>query len=216
MSKVSLGLQSAPCVVYWIALPEHTDISSEGYVGISSNLKERFRSYTKRSRKENSHLKNAINLYGWENLKKMVILVAERDYCLEVERKLRPVRQIGWNIAEGGGDPPKMIGPQPHLKGRPSHRKGAKMPPEVVERIASQKRGKKQSPEWVAARKAAMIGVPKSVPRTEEHKRKLGLTAKGKRWFTNNIIDIFCLPENKPDGFVLGRTANRKDNKCQK
>jgi len=37
-----------------------------------------------------------------------IILKSTREMCLLIERTLRPSRDIGWNIAEGGGDPPNQ------------------------------------------------------------------------------------------------------------
>lgn len=91
-------------VVYWIHSLEHTDIFTEGYVGITNNLNARLRNH--KSKKCNEHLKNAITKYGWENLIKEVILVAEETYCLMIESTLRFKKNIGWNIAEGGSKPP--------------------------------------------------------------------------------------------------------------
>ena len=91
--------------VYWIRHQDHTDMFSQGYVGISSKPKLRWNHHF--SQPTNSHMKNAINKYGWDNLVKQVILVANKDYCLDIEKKLRPVDFIGWNATAGGGMPPR-------------------------------------------------------------------------------------------------------------
>jgi len=82
----------------------NTDMFTQGYVGVSKDIKRRFRSH--KFRADNNHLKNAINKHGWDNLVKEVILIADKAYCLEVETKLRPANQIGWNVVSGGGNPP--------------------------------------------------------------------------------------------------------------
>ena len=94
--------------VYWIAHKDHTDIFSQGYVGVSNNVEYRWN--THKSLKTNVHLKNAINKYGWDNLVKKVVLIGEEDYCLEIENKLRPADKIGWNLVCGGGKPPSALG----------------------------------------------------------------------------------------------------------
>ena len=99
-------------VVYWIHLPEHTDIFSQGYVGVSKNIKRRFACHQQRS--ENQHLLKAIKKYGWDSLIKTIVLVAEKAYCLTIELQLRPNDKTGWNIVKGGGMPPKT----PWNKGR--------------------------------------------------------------------------------------------------
>jgi group I intron endonuclease len=96
------------CAVYWIHHPSHTDIFSQGYVGVSVNFDTRLRSH-KRA-KQNAHLRNAINKYGWDNLVKKTVLIADTDYCLDVETKLRSEDNIGWNLIKGGGMPPNAKG----------------------------------------------------------------------------------------------------------
>ena len=91
--------------VYWIRHKDHTDIFSQGYVGISSNFNDRLRSH--KSKPTNLHMKNAINKYGWVNLIKEKILIATQEYCVMIEKQLRPNDFIGWNQTAGGGVPPK-------------------------------------------------------------------------------------------------------------
>jgi predicted GIY-YIG superfamily endonuclease len=90
--------------VYWIHTPEHTNIFQQGYVGVSKRFERRIWEHLKLS--GNAHLKNAINKYGWDNLVKEKVIIADESYCLEMETKLRPKESIGWNIVMGGGMPP--------------------------------------------------------------------------------------------------------------
>ena len=90
--------------VYWVHRPEHTDIRSQGYVGISKRFERRIWEHLKLS--QNRYLKNAINKYGWDNLVKEKVLIGKEDYCLEIEAKLRPADKIGWNLVKGGNKPP--------------------------------------------------------------------------------------------------------------
>jgi group I intron endonuclease len=94
--------------VYWIRTQDHTDIFNQGYVGISNNVEKRW--YDHKTYTKNAHLKNAIQKYGWDNLVKEVILIADESYCLDIETKLRPSDKIGWNIVMGGGKPPSSLG----------------------------------------------------------------------------------------------------------
>ena len=87
-------------VVYWLHLPEHTDMFTQGYIGITNNLNARLRNH--KSKKYNAHLRNAIDKYDWNNIIKQVILIADESYCLMIEKLLRSVSNIGWNIVEGG------------------------------------------------------------------------------------------------------------------
>ncbi|CAB4183534.1 grpIintron_endo, group I intron endonuclease [uncultured Caudovirales phage] len=94
--------------VYWIHHPKHTNMFSQGYIGVSNNTKVRWNDHSKRP--SNLHIERAIKKYGWDNLIKEVVLVANRDYCLDIETKLRPSNQIGWNVVLGGGNPPSSLG----------------------------------------------------------------------------------------------------------
>ena len=90
--------------VYWIKLPEHTDIMTEGYIGVSRNVDYRLNQH--KNLATNSHLVNAIKKYGWDSLVKKVMLISDEVYCLMIEKILRSKENTGWNIAIGGGKPP--------------------------------------------------------------------------------------------------------------
>ena len=117
-------------VVYWIHCVDHTDILTEGYVGVTNDEKNRWKRHQKRG--SNPHLQNAIAKYGWDNLIKEVILEGESEYCLEIEERLRPEKEIGWNIAKGGGMPVPL-------------EKGQKLPDYWRQRISEGKTGVKFS-----------------------------------------------------------------------
>lgn len=115
-------------VVYWIAHKDHTDMFSQGYIGVSKKYESRWKYHSKNP--ENAHLRHAIQKYGWDNLQKKVVLIAESDYCFDIEAKLRPSDKMGWNIVAGGGKPPsslgKKFGPrsEEHRKNMSKARKG--------------------------------------------------------------------------------------------
>lgn len=90
--------------LYWIRHKDHTDMFSQGYVGVSKNTEARWFRHSRYS--DNQHLKAAIKKYGWDNLIKEIVLIGEETYCYDLEAKIRPAKQIGWNIAEGGAKPP--------------------------------------------------------------------------------------------------------------
>jgi hypothetical protein len=84
------------CIVYWIRLPEHTDIYTQGYVGITIQ-------YDVRMRQHSRELHEA-NIYGWENLEKSIVAEFGSEQDARVyERVLRDKDSIGWNKATGGG-----------------------------------------------------------------------------------------------------------------
>lgn len=98
-------------VVYWIHLKEHTDIATEGYVGVSINFKERMYRHLKITAKLDCHFGNVINKHGWDNLIKEIIFEGTKEECYAKEKELRSSFQIGWNEAIGGygGDRSKFI-----------------------------------------------------------------------------------------------------------
>lgn len=96
--------------VYWLHLPTHSDIYSEGYVGVSTNYEIRIDDHFQMinsGKHENAHLLNAIRRSG-NTILKVIVAQGTEDYCYKLESKLRPKREIGWNIAEGGNKPPSQ------------------------------------------------------------------------------------------------------------
>lgn len=96
--------------IYWIRAKDHSDIMSEGYIGVSKDANKRWKYghfwSHKNSRHDNPRLSNAIAKHGWDNLVKEILVMGSEDYCYEIEKKLRPTEEIGWNLAVGGGKPP--------------------------------------------------------------------------------------------------------------
>lgn len=91
--------------VYWIHLPEHTDISKEGYVGFTSRTVDQRFAHHKQSMTEAklSHyvLYRAMKKYG-KRLIVTTLVEGSQEYCLEVEGRLRPLPSMGWNMSCGG------------------------------------------------------------------------------------------------------------------
>lgn len=154
--------------VYWIRAEHHSDIKSEGYVGVSKNAKKRWEYGHKwahaKGRHDNPKLSHAIAKYGWESLVKTVVVIADESYCYDLENKLRPSNEIGWNLVPGGCKPPvsKPRGPDyvSPLKGvsRPTPWLiGQKSAPSLEACSAGGKKakGRKQTPEQIAKRVAS-------------------------------------------------------------
>ena len=120
--------------VYWIRRADHTDLMTQGYVGVSGRFDRRMWEHFKLN--GNRHLNFAIEKYGWDNLIKTKILIADQDYCLDTERKLRPADNVGWNCVAGGGKPPLAIGNKFRL-GIPSWNKGKIMSLETRQKISA-------------------------------------------------------------------------------
>jgi len=165
--------------VYWIRATHHSDVTLDDYVGVSKNAQRRWlygHNYAHRKgRHDNPLLANAISKYGWDNLIKTVIVIADEEYCYNLERKLRPTEKIGWNIMIGGGKPPiskargeNYISP---LKGVPRPTpwligKEKPMPKDFFSKGGKAGKGRKQTPEQVAKRVASRKATLASQGRT--------------------------------------------------
>ncbi len=172
----SAGLKTSggnACSVYWLRLPEHTDMFTEGYVGVSSKSKLRWNQHL--VRKENAHLKNAIQKYGWANIVKQVILISNRDYCLGIEKKLRPTSSVGWNIAAGGGNPPSDFGVK-FQKGHVGWRNGMTTPDDVKKKISESLKG---NVPWNKGKSGVQVSWNKGVAHSDETKAKISASKKG-------------------------------------
>lgn len=88
--------------LYWIHRPNQTNLLSEGYIGVSKNPEKRL--WEHKHHKRNPHLSNAFKKY--KDITHTILLIGEENYCYEIEEKLRPTSDIGWNIVKGGGNPP--------------------------------------------------------------------------------------------------------------
>lgn len=87
--------------LYWIRLEDHTDVHSQGYVGITTNFKERIRTHKKN--RKHSHLTSAKTKYGWDSLIKEILLEdITKEEALFLEKLYRPIQNIGWNHQVGG------------------------------------------------------------------------------------------------------------------
>lgn len=91
--------------VYWIHRKSQTDPFIEGYVGITKDCKERFKSHSK----SKYIVGNAIRKYNDVVMSVLVESVTEQQ-AKQIESEYRPSKEIGWNIAEGGGVPPNNKG----------------------------------------------------------------------------------------------------------
>ena len=84
--------------VYWLHTAEQTDFFTEGYVGAASDIVARLRSHKHRFKKI------------WNEIKVDLLVEASIDYCYQLESKIRPSRNIGWNVAAGGYRNNVMVG----------------------------------------------------------------------------------------------------------
>lgn len=83
-------------IVYWIRNENHTNISLEGYVGVTSNLPRRLREHKRN--KDNYNVKKNLN----QGAIIEIIASGTKEECYQLEQELRPEPYIGWNIIMGG------------------------------------------------------------------------------------------------------------------
>lgn len=133
---------------------------TQGYVGITArSANERFAEHLGEARRGSENtLYRAMRKYG-DKIVIEPLVVADEEYCLNLERKLRPVEHIGWNVVAGGGEPPKHT----------SHTEEAKA------RISVAVRTRGSTPARVRAAQAR-----RGVPRSDASKAKMRERAQGR------------------------------------
>lgn len=114
---MQIGIEHQPkgaSVVYWIHKPEHTNITKQGYVGITNGMaRERWADHKRAARKNPNKHCAVVNwvICKHPNLIYEIVVVADtREYCEHIEGLLRPTNRIGWNIARGGLPVDTMMG----------------------------------------------------------------------------------------------------------
>lgn len=132
--------------LYWIKLPEHTDPRSQGYIGVSVSGASRRMSKHKWDANNGSDfvVHRAMRKYG-DKIELITLLEADQEFCLMVERELRPTyRTAGtWNMSAGGE----------------LSQLGCKQSPERIEKRVSKLRGKIRTKEQREAMSKAFTGV---------------------------------------------------------
>lgn len=156
--------------VYWLRCAEHTDMFSQGYVGITRHGREKRRFWEHKNVGQNAHLRNALNKY---EVVQEILLIADEDYCKKIEQKLRPEINIGWNIVAGGGLPPSF--------------KGKKRSAEFVAKA----RLRKDSDETRLKKSIASVGNKRGVGHklTEEHKKAISIRMSGDNHYSRKKVN---------------------------
>lgn len=151
------------------------------YVGKARNPQQRMRDHLCKSRGDNPHKKNWLNLLSAQGLKPCLEVldeVTEDEWGFWEKEYIRLFRAIGFdltNVQDGGEAPPNMLGRKQspeHIERRCGPRRGTKRPASVIEKM-------RQS----ALKFYAGGGVPwnKGIPRSEETKQKIRATKAARR-----------------------------------
>ena len=180
--------------VYWIHHPSHTDMFTQGYIGITTRFARRMFEHKKLS--TNKYLSNAIKKYGWDNLIKEVVLVADKEYCVGVEIQLRSSDEIGWNLVKGGGIPP-INTRKGYKMSVPAWNKGKAWSEEQKKQISGCVKKLWENPEYRQHMSNAHKGKPSGQlgkKHTQESILKMSLSKKGK---PSNRKDIRYTQEQK-------------------
>ena len=169
------------------------------YIGVTAHAKNRFRDHGRATSTTKSYIRNAIHYYGEDNFEFKVLVVADRQYCLELEAKMigayNTLTPNGYNIC-GGGE-----GPVAALSGESHPWFGKKFTQEHRNKIAVSNRGQKRSQEF--CEKLSAINVGKTL--SEEHKQKIRKSLTGKK-----LTPEHCENMRKA---VLGRVVSEETKK---
>lgn len=99
--------------LYWLHLIDHTDIFTQGYVGVTTrSIDTRFKEHCnkfKSSYNLYSPLHQALTKYGIENIVKTRLYICSVKEAYELEKLFRPFEYMGWNTVEGGKLPSSVI-----------------------------------------------------------------------------------------------------------
>jgi len=103
MTKLNIRMNYREATIYWIHLTTHTDIATQGFVGVSTNYLKRYKVHRNASLKNthtNQQLATAFNTHT--DIVVDVFMMGIKSFCHQIEAKLRPTPNIGWNVSPGG------------------------------------------------------------------------------------------------------------------
>ena len=169
--------------VYWIHLSEHTDILTQGYVGVSVSPTRRLKEH--KNSTDNKYLYRVLNKYP-DLIMQSIVFEGGATECYQYEEHLRPQKNIGWNNNKGGICPPSRKGWIPTadtLVKRSKRLKGLARTEEWCQNLSLAKQGKnnpmygKKNP--CSEEKQLSIIRTKNLPNYELYKTAIGLMDNG-------------------------------------
>ena len=156
------------CYVYWIRRSTHTDIETEGYVGITYNIASRWREHQRL--RGDTNLTKALKKYD-DIVYEIVEKLENHTAAFLMEKNLRPDYYIGWNIAIGGSGGHPMT--EEAKKKCGDVNRDIPKSVEHRQRLSVAQRGKLHSVES----KKKMSESHKGQQHTEETKKKIGASS---------------------------------------
>lgn len=104
--QVDSGYKVNTAIVYWLHLKEHTDVFTQGYVGVTTRLMHvRFKEHCRKFATQYNHynpLHLAFMQHGVENIMITRLCACSEKEAYAVEKIFRPFEYMGWNTCEGG------------------------------------------------------------------------------------------------------------------
>lgn len=193
---------------------KHTFPNGKIYIGVTiQNPNERW--LNGKGYHHNSYMVNAINKYGWENIKHEILfdnLTKEQAEQKEIELISlfkSNKRDFGYNIEAGGYYNGKM---SQETKNKISKKmKGRKLSPEAIEKIKIKNIGRKLSDETKEKIRKAHIG-RKGWHRTYEHNENMRKSLTGKK----RSPEICKKFSEIRKGFVVSEKTKQKISASQK
>ena len=99
--------------LYWIRCAEHNDVGSQGYVGVTMDIKKRLVSHNRalsseKYKKLQGYSEDFIENFSKGDLIASIIDCGSIQSILNKEKLLRPHANIGWNVSKGGKTPSQI------------------------------------------------------------------------------------------------------------
>lgn len=171
--KTQLSEETIIAFLYWIHRKEQTDITTEGYVGITiCSVEKRYGEHVSTSKNDEKRkhypLYRAMRKYGVDSFVVDTVVEGSPEYVILLEKKLRPTPRIGYNIAIGGeatgknrevseetrAKISKTLTGKKHTPEQRAHKsqyqKGRKQPEGFGDGVRERQLGRKLDPEWCA------------------------------------------------------------------
>jgi len=172
-------------VVYWIHLPEHVDMFTQGYVGVCcKSAQHRFQQHCNAARANSQNIVHrAIRKYG-DSILIDTLIESSNEYCYKVENKLRPNINVGWNMAIGGKVPHGYPHTDENKEAQRQRRIGKQASEDTRKLLSEQSTGEKNNffgKEHSQETKEKISNARKSFPQETKDRLALANGMRGKK-----------------------------------